>query len=61
MTVGSKGFVWSKGLGCELSPIKTCSACKRAELMVTEQVMLPSSYYELGAFRGIKSLARLKS
>jgi hypothetical protein len=57
---GKRSFIWSKGFGCELSPLKTRSARKRAEVCLKEQVTNTSFDYEHGALRGIKSLACLK-
>jgi hypothetical protein len=55
----AKVFAWSRGLGCEISPIKTHSAQKQAEVSVKESVILSSTDSDHGALKGIKSLASL--
>jgi hypothetical protein len=55
-----KGFSWSRGLGCEISPIKTRSARKRAETILFSPESGYSSIPDIGVLRGMKSLARAK-
>jgi hypothetical protein len=54
--------MWSKGLGMDISPIKTRSVRKKKEAMgpSTVETHLPV-INEFGALRGLKSLAREKS
>jgi hypothetical protein len=60
-TTKDKSYAWSRGLGLELSPIKTRSARKRAgPTLPTASTSIPSTC-DLGALRGLKSLARAKS
>jgi hypothetical protein len=53
-------FAWSQGLGLELSPIKTRSAQKRAGPSPFIASSSNFSTGDLGALRGLKSLARVK-
>jgi hypothetical protein len=56
-----KDYTWSKGLGAEISPIKTRSARKRKEkLDLPPEVSVLPVIAENGALRGMKSLAREK-
>jgi hypothetical protein len=56
-----KDYTWSKGLGAEISPIKTQSGRKMKEKLdlPPEESLLPV-IAEFGALRGMKSLAREK-
>lgn len=54
-----KDFTWSKRLGFELSPLKTRSARKKAELTPLPEVNL-TTLTDLGALGGMKALARAK-
>jgi hypothetical protein len=56
-----KGFAWSRGLGCEISPIKTQSARKRDEFVSLDSDSVSTSVTDFGALRGIKALACKKS
>jgi hypothetical protein len=54
-----KEFAWSRGLGIELSPVKTQSARKKASVEKSQDpVSLTST--EGGALRALKALARSK-
>jgi hypothetical protein len=53
-----KDFSWSRGLGLETSPIKTCSARRKTRSSVTHPTVTSTDTSDLGALRGIKSLAR---
>jgi len=55
-----KSLAWSRGLGFELSPIKTRSVHKKAIQSTVVQQNLDSTH-DLGALRGMKALARAKS
>jgi hypothetical protein len=56
-----KDFTWSKGLGFEISPIKTQSARKKAVSLASTSDLHLSNFTDNGALRGMKSLARAKS
>jgi hypothetical protein len=56
-----KSFAWSRGLGMELSLIKTRSAWKRAGPTPSTATISIMSTGDLGALRGLKALARAKS
>jgi hypothetical protein len=64
---GSKGvnlgkdYTWSKGLGVDISPIKTRSVRKRKEKLdlLPDETHLPV-IVEYGVLRGMKALAREK-
>jgi hypothetical protein len=56
-----KDLAWSRGLGFEVSPIKTRSARKKAGTNLTFSAHQLSTNIEQGALRGMKSLARAKS
>jgi len=56
-----KSHAWSRGLGYEISPIKTRSACKKLGHQPTSSDRSFSTNLDLGALRGMKSLAREKS
>jgi hypothetical protein len=53
-----KDFSWSRGLGLETSPIKTRSARRKSCTSVTLPTVTSTDTSDLGALRGIKSLAR---
>jgi hypothetical protein len=55
-----KDPTWSRGLGLELSPIKTRSARKKAG-SVGSSSAIQSVVLDQGALRGMKSLAQAKS
>jgi hypothetical protein len=52
---------WSRGLGFEVSPIKTRSARRKAGSTNTTSNSLPNTSTDLGALRGMKALERDKS
>jgi hypothetical protein len=54
-------MAWSRGLSSEVSPIKTRSARKKQELDSSSSDIPSSSTLNLGALRGMKSLARENS
>jgi hypothetical protein len=56
---GGKEFVWSRGLGIELSPVKTRSARKKTSTVLKEDYVshLPT---DGRALRDLKALARSK-
>jgi len=54
-------LAWSRGLGSEVSPIKIRSARKKQELSLTTIEKPSTTTMDLGALRGMKSLARDKS
>jgi hypothetical protein len=54
-------LAWSRGLGSEVSPIKTRSARKKQELCLSTIEQPSTTTLDLGALRGMKSLARDKS
>ena len=60
--VSRKEYTSSKGLGLETSLIKTRSVRKKKETsgLITEGTHLPI-IFEIGALRGLKSIARVKS
>jgi hypothetical protein len=53
-------YAWSRGLGFETSPIKTRSARKKASLCIDKKDLSNTIVTDLGALRGLKSLARAK-
>jgi hypothetical protein len=53
-----KGFSWSRVLGCEISPIKTRSAHKKVVTLLETPEIIFSTISDIGAPRGMKSLAR---
>jgi hypothetical protein len=55
-----KDYTWSKGLGFEISPIKTQSACKKANNTPSLPMVHQTNLSEFGVLRGMKSLARAK-
>jgi hypothetical protein len=55
-----KEQTWSRGLGLELSPLKTRSAREKNGSTFSSSVSL-STDQDQGALRGMKSLARVKS
>jgi hypothetical protein len=59
--VQGKRPAWSRGLGYEISPIKTRSAHKKLGNQPSTSVGTLSTNLELGVLRGMKSLARKKS
>jgi hypothetical protein len=56
-----KTLAWSRGLGLEVSPIKTRSAHKILGLASITGVQTLVSTLDMGVLRGMKSLAREKS
>ena len=56
-----KEFTWSRGLGMDISPIKTRSARKKEVSDYTTPVTLTTNNTDNGALRSMKSLAREKS
>jgi hypothetical protein len=56
-----KDLTWAQGLGLELSPIKTRSARKKMGKTPSVVDQHLASTHDLGALRGMKSLARDKS
>jgi hypothetical protein len=58
--VAGTSYAWSRGLGFETSPIKTRSARKKASLCIDKKDQTISIVTDLGALRGLKSLARAK-
>jgi hypothetical protein len=55
-----KEMAWSRGLGMEVSPIKTRSAHKKLGSTPALGVQQSVSTHDMGALRGVKSLARAK-
>jgi hypothetical protein len=55
-----KEFAWSRGLGMELSPLKTRSSRKKLAQTSTLLLSLCHPITELGPLRALKSLARAK-
>jgi hypothetical protein len=56
-----KEFSWSRGLGIEISPIKTRSARRKEGTCSTTIAIQNSIISDNGVLRGMKSLAREKS
>jgi hypothetical protein len=55
-----KEFVWSRGLGIEVSPIKTRSSRKKGIGGISNSEVKESSTVDSGALRALKALARSK-
>jgi len=55
-----KNLAWSQGLGIEVSPIKTRSACKKTGKNISFFAQQLTTNLEQGALRGMKSLPRAK-
>ena len=53
-----KDYTWSRGHGFEHSPIKTCSACHKKGTSSKYSANSSHSLTDIGALRGMKSLAR---
>jgi hypothetical protein len=56
-----KTLAWSRGLGMEVSPIKTHSACKKLGLAYATSEQFWVSTHYLGVLRGMKALTRAQS
>jgi hypothetical protein len=56
-----KSLAWSRGLGMEISPIKTQSARKKVGQTSSATEQHSNSTSDMGALRGMKALARAKS
>jgi hypothetical protein len=57
---GGKAFAWSRGIGSELSPVKTQSSRKKqVGLSIQNSDSVPTSP-DTGALRAMKALAREK-
>jgi hypothetical protein len=58
--MNGKDFSWSRGLGIEISPLKTISARRKAVACASTPYLQETNKFDQGALRGMKSLAREK-
>jgi hypothetical protein len=59
-TKEGKDFAWSRGIGLELSPIKTRSCRKKLSQAVVKTTKIDSYSNDNGPLRAMKALAREK-
>jgi hypothetical protein len=60
LTKGGKDFAWSRGIGLELSPLKTRSGWKKLSQAAEKILEIDSSTIDNGPLRAMKALARSK-